>query len=77
MAAGLDVRIHANGCSGAQAQPRRFGCQQVQFRGRLHIEKQNPRAQRLANFLARFPNAGKNDAVARHSDSPQAIQFSA
>ena len=77
MAAGFDVRIDADGRRGAHAQARRLRSQQVELRGRLHIEKKNPRAQRLANFLARFPDAGKNDAISRHADSPQAIELAA
>ena len=77
MAAGLDVRIDADGRRGAHTQPRRLRGQQIQFRGRFHIEKKNARAQRLANFFARFPDAGKNDPISRHADSPQAIQLPA
>ena len=73
----FDVRIDADGRRGAHAQARRFRSQQIKLRGRLHIEKKNPRAQRLANFLAGFPDAGKNDAVSRHADAAQAIKFSA
>ncbi len=77
MAAGFDVRIDADGGRGAHAQARRLRSQQFELRGRLHVEKQNPRAKRFANFLARFADAGKNDSVARHADAPQAVKLPA
>ena len=62
---------------GAHTQLRRLRSQQIKFRGRLHVEKKNPRAQRLANFFAGFSDAGKNDPVPRHADSPQTIKLAA
>ncbi len=77
MAACLDVRIDANGSSGAHAQPGRLRSQQIKFRSRLYVEEKNARAQRFANFLPGFSHAGKNNAVSEYADAPQAIQFAA
>src|SRR6266699_2475614 len=35
-----------------------------------------PIIQRFTNFMPLFPHAGKNDAVASYSDSPQVMKFS-
>ena len=62
-----------------------FAQQNFQFRAGFDVEHQDaavPRgfrriAQRFADFLPRFPHAGKNDAIAGNSDAAQPVEFAA
>ena len=80
------TRIGRRGTDAARRDvPRRFAQQNFQLRGGFHIEEQDsapPRAfsgvaQRVANFLARFPHAGKHDAIAGNADAAQAVELAA
>src|SRR5882672_1272297 len=75
VAPGLDIRIHPNRCGSARAETRRFRDEQVELSWRFHVEKQNARAQRFANILARLAHARKDDPVPRHANAPQTVEF--
>src|SRR5487761_707880 len=75
MPARFDSRIDANRGGSGAANARGFAGQHFEFGRGFDIEKQNSRAERFANFLARLAHSRKNDALAGHADAPQTKQL--
>src|SRR6266853_2090732 len=75
MAPGLDIRIDADGRRCAHSQPRRLLEEQFDFGLRFHVEQQNAGKQGATNIISRLAHAGKDDAISRHADAPQTVEF--
>src|SRR5450432_1481185 len=74
----IDVRIHPDRDPSSFSQLRGAFEQNLQLRRTLHVEQQDPAAQRQHNLVTSLADAGKYDLFCRPRRSPEhALQFAA